>query len=214
MFSVVRFSPCDKIIAGGAEDGSIVTWDLLTKNCLFYTTENCKITAMTFSMDNNLYLTDGRGRFIHVKNFRNSSSTTTSSEVTDKAPVVNNERSPTTGDYGEAEKDVFDDGMDDLFADDDDDENSFSISKIKAEVGFIEDEYVGTEKAMKGVKPGEDDDITSVLSGSVGQPRPQVVYQTPAVVNPFTTPQDTFQPSSTPVHLDHRFMVVKSDKEY
>jgi hypothetical protein len=136
-----------------------------------------------------------------------------------------------------ADKDVsdednpFDDDMDeDLLAGvDGEDEGEISISKIKAMTGFIassdkEDVYVGIDKAraLAGIKkettgkpPKNDDDDDNVSVSSLFEEvsRPAAAGSSSksripsSFVIPFSEPQKPFQPSSTPEHLEHRFMV-------
>jgi len=124
-----------------------------------------------------------------------------------KSPAV-------AGDVG-ADDEMFDDMDDDLFGipeteggdDDDDDENEISISKIKAEVGFIGDEYVGVDRATKRRKKlDDDDDDRSSVASIDGNNSVRSSRQT-MMLNPFTEAQKPFQPSSTPIHLEHRFLV-------
>ena len=79
-----------------------------------------------------------------------------------------------------------------LFEDDDDDnENSFSIRKIKKETGFLED---GEEKPAAA-------DIVQRVNQIEAAPTPQPEPPTFEV-----DIQEPFQPGSTPVHLQSRFM--------
>jgi len=151
-----------------------------------------------------------RGRLFWLSEFLSNETPTIESSVPTQKLVKN---SPADA----AEDDPFGDGMDELFGQDDDGDNEFSISKIKAEVGFDEEgEYVGVQKASQGIKKSilddEDDDGMSILSGDGAESvhsRPPVVIHAP---NPFTEPQKPFQPASSPVSLEHRFMVRRSSK--
>jgi chromosome transmission fidelity protein 4 len=204
--SVIKFSPCGKYITAGASDGKIVVWNAETAHTLFHYSSEHAITGLAFSPLGSttleLYYADYHGRLIWLSDFVSDVSSDTATALVENESLV--------GKGSPEEDEAFNDGMDDLFDDqDDENENEISISKIKAEVGFIDDEYVGIEKATKGMRcKADDDDVRSVISGDDGEShhssRPPVILQAP---NPFTDPQDSFQPSSSPTHLEHRFMV-------
>lgn len=196
---------------------------------------NDLITAITFANNEcNIIAADNKGRILSIKAFK-TLITTTSKPNSSKGQVgstndnIDDEldddlASPASSQHSRSEPedgDMFNDGMDDLF--DDVDDNEISISKIKAETGFVGDEYVGVDKAKKVIVGGElgaksksddeDDDIASVSSlGSIRRSRPKTTAAPPPpeIIIPFTEPQDPFQPGSSPSHLDHRFMVWNS----
>lgn len=78
-----------------------------------------------------------------------------------------------------------------LMMDEDSGDNVISLEKIKNESGF------GSQNGFNKVFNNDDDD--SNLSS-------KVIPQT--VVTPTVDLQDPFQPCSTPVHLQRRFMVM------
>lgn len=104
---------------------------------------------------------------------------------------------------------MFDDDDDDLFNMDGGftDENEFSISKIKAEVGFIDDVYVGANKASLKQIANEDSDRMSVRSIDGSESFRSSRLPISQCVDFFSEQQRPFQPTSTPKHLKQRFMV-------
>ncbi len=99
-----------------------------------------------------------------------------------------------------------------LFDDDDDDnENSFSIHRIKKETGFLED---GDDNS-NAIPPNEDTNASNATSISKAAGDPEMVKddkgpaEQPAPVLDVDI-QEPFQPGSTPVHLESRFMVWNS----
>ncbi|CAG7825087.1 unnamed protein product [Allacma fusca] len=198
-FSVVCFSNCGSYVGGGGTDGTVAVWDAFTYTLKAHIKEMNHITGMAFApITNQLLCTDSNGRLLIIKEYTEAGADEGESQT--QAEVDNsNDRN--------TEDNVFADGMDDLF--DDDGENAFSISKIKADVGFVGDEYVGPSKAKKVLNNGPDADdnddarsVSSMASSKLSRPAAPV-----PTFNPFTLPQKPFQPSSTPEHLDHRFMV-------
>lgn len=80
--------------------------------------------------------------------------------------------------------------------DDEDNENAISLEKIKAETGF----GIESGDSLKRASPVDEvDDQSSVVSESVLRPK-----------FPISELQQPFQPSSTPVHLQQRFMAWNS----
>lgn len=73
--------------------------------------------------------------------------------------------------------------------DDESNDNIISLEKIKNESGF------GSQKAFNN---GDDDDDNSNLSSKY----------VPQTVIPTVNLQNSFQPCSTPIHLQRRFMVI------
>lgn len=87
-----------------------------------------------------------------------------------------------------------------LFDDDDDDdnENSFSIRRIKKETGFLEEE--DDETTNQSAPPKEDTEVEAA----------PIQQQSHVISTPSIDLQEPFQPGSTPVHLESRFMVWNS----
>lgn len=78
-----------------------------------------------------------------------------------------------------------------LMMDDDSGDNVISLEKIKNESGF------GSQNGFNKVYNGDNDDDSNLSSKFI----PQTVAPTVDLQNPF-------QPCSTPIHLQRRFMVI------
>lgn len=74
-------------------------------------------------------------------------------------------------------------------------DNVISLEKIKNESGF----GLGSQNGIKVYDDDDDDDNDSNLSS-------KLVHQ---IITPSINLQNPFQPCSTPVHLQRRFMVNK-----
>lgn len=224
MISVSLFSKCSKYIAAGSSDGTLYVWNVESGG-LVYENADTKdhITGLMFSQSGkDIFAVDMKGRMIFVNDFLSKHDTQDKdSDLDDElGEFVDNEIEE--GAVADAD-DPFDDDMDELLVDEDGN-NEFSISKIKAMSGFIasenekEDVFVGIDKAKKisGFKDIEKDDAMSVSSMDHDS-RPASALDSkhhhhrslpPAPIEmPFTKPQKPFQPSSSPETIDKRFMV-------
>lgn len=216
MLSVSRFSSCGKFLAVGSTDGTVIVWDVVSGKVMYENVDTRDhITGLVFSKcGKNIFAVDMKGRIIFINNF-NTSHETQNFEFDDDLDVEDN-RPIAKGVV--ADDDPFDDDMDGMLADDGDaDANEFSISKIKAMSGFVESEkddvFVGVDEARKrvGIKPEisakpVDDDALSVSSFEFeDNAKPG---RSKNIIMPYTEPQKPFQPSSSPEHLEHRFMVT------
>jgi len=217
-------------MAAGSAEGLIAVWE--TSTCkLVYEEAVCNslISGLTFSADNEtLIATDTYGHLIKVEGIGSVSVEPAEApkKVADKVfgkitDLEDEESRDSTKKSEQSEDDAFDDGMDDLFSgniddnQDEEDDNEFSITKIKAEVGFIDDEYVGPSKAMKkGVNPIDDDDDDDIMeTDRNNEDQGRKVIEKKIFIDkplPFTEPQRPFQPGATPISREHRFMVRKS----
>lgn len=188
------YSSDASLIAAGGSDGTIAIWDSLTYQLKAQTRDADHIMGLEFHPCGSLLLgVDARGKLLSVQDFHSSE------------PEENKGPGSPTEESAEPKSDVFNDGMDDLF--DDDGDNAISVSKIKADLGFIQDEngdaYVGCKKTEGSTVTDNDDAVSVVSEMSSKTARPP-----PSYFNPFTIPQKPFQPASTPEHLEHRFMVT------
>jgi len=95
--------------------------------------------------------------------------------------------------------------MEALFNDDDDDENSFSISKTVAETGYVKDEE-GNLAYGSGGKPRPESAL-SMASSIEGEAKKEVYRPPPP---PKVKLQDAFQPGASPHGLTNRFLVFNS----
>ncbi len=93
-------------------------------------------------------------------------------------------------------------------SDDDDNENSFSIRKIKKETGFLSGgEEENSNLSNADVKGKDKGDFSSKPGSRAPSPLPAVAAPTPPPRAPVIQVQEAFQPGSTPIYLSSRFMV-------
>ncbi len=235
--SVTKFSRCGTYLAAGGSDGTLIVWNVKDSSVIVEHAQFAElITEITFgNNETDIFAADMKGRIFKLKDFKAQPSTTTAAPSTTAASSKPQTTSKDDSDMDDDDlmsppssprnleeeakiADAFDDGMDDLFANEVDD-NEISISKIKADNGFIGDEYVGVKNAKviygeeglgdkKSPISDDDDDDAASISSRGSRPRSKssrpIVMAPPKI--PFTEPQEPFQPASTPVHIDHRFM--------
>lgn len=237
--SVTKFSRCGTYLAAGGLDGTLIVWNVKDSTVIVEHAQFSElITEIAFgNNESDIFAADMKGRILKLKDFKvQPSSTTATSSITtasskpqtaskndsdmDDDDLLSPPSSPRNLEEEAKIADAFDDGMDDLFANDVDDDNEISISKIKANIGFIGDEYVGVKNAKviiggeglgadKKSPISDDDDDDASMSSRGSRPRSKssrpIIMAPPKI--PFTEPQEPIQPASTPVHLDHRFMI-------
>lgn len=192
-YTVCRFSPCGEYIAAGSDKGEISVWNL-NKNCLidgeFKGEDEFAITSMAWNPKKNgeIAFCDEDGQLSSVTDCYEKS-----------AQLANGKKSSSK----KVEEDNVENDPDDFYGgidfhgdnDDEDDENVVSLEKIKNEtlkmngIGDSDDE---TDKETDRDRPSSrmsetTDRDTRVMKAVKLQP--------------------AFQPGSTPIHLEHRFMV-------
>lgn len=104
------------------------------------------------------------------------------------------------------------DELDQLFNQEDEDENSFSISKIQQSTGFLKDEeghLIHEKSTILAGDPGGDLGSSRPVTPSSEQGVP-VQTSKPRVVQAEVRLQPTFQPASSPDHFSYRFLVYNS----
>ncbi|KAH3854450.1 WD repeat and HMG-box DNA-binding protein 1-like [Dreissena polymorpha] len=188
--SVVAVSPDGKYLAAGGYDGWIAVFDLKAKSCVdkHRNEKGLSITAMAWNPKNNMQLVfcDNQGQL---------------GQLTDISTSVENKDVEPSGDKT-VEAGVFDDDDDFLVAAAEDgnisEDDGVKIAKPKAI--FSDDDSMPEFP----VKPGNEDDASSVTSEKSEPPRPE-----PRVIEGFrpTPLQRPFQSGSTPEHLTSRFMI-------
>jgi len=197
-FSATAFSTNGNHLVGGTVDGKIVFWKLAT-GAQIAEVKSKNDPAMVCSIDWNPTQQDEIA-FIKVDGYWG-----TVANFLKDAPIKTATAVP------ETEKNVLDeDNMDPdelaaaLFDDDDDDdnENSFSVRRIKKETGFNEEGFLD-EASNQTAKTDDKESLLTDIAPLVTEsarppPQPEVDLQGP------------FQPGSTPIHLESRFMVWNS----
>ncbi|XP_046384284.1 WD repeat and HMG-box DNA-binding protein 1 [Ischnura elegans] len=190
--SIAAFSPCGGYLAASAIGGELIIWDInSTKTIVKETHESgLPMTAMVWNPSGNgeLAFCDNQGQLGLFENCIPQSADY--SKPDDIGAPVDNEKEENASVLDNL--DTLSNMMDD---DDEDDENVISLEKIKSEVGF------GVSSTSKEPETAsvadEEDDLDKNMPLISGLPN-------------FTKLQKPFQPTSTPIHLQQRFMVWNS----
>ncbi|XP_071453282.1 WD repeat and HMG-box DNA-binding protein 1 [Hetaerina americana] len=191
--SIAAFSPCGGFLAASSVGGELIVWDINSTKSVVKESHGSGLpmTAMAWNPSGNgeIAFCDSQGQLGLFEGC--IPQTQDNSKANDfDIPVAN----------GIKENDNVYDNLDSLSNimdedDDEDDENVISLEKIKAEVGF------GVSTTSKEPETtsvaDEEDDFGKKMDLVSGMPN-------------FTKLQKPFQPSSTPVHLQQRFMVWNS----
>ncbi|GAB6021814.1 WD repeat and HMG-box DNA binding-domain containing protein 1 [Chamberlinius hualienensis] len=177
LVNVVCFSNCGKYLAAGCLNGIIVVWNVSNLGVVnrLKHKKDLTVCSMAFNPNGNgdLVFCDTRGQIGCFKD--------TLSQPVSYEPSL----------------DILND-IDNFIDDDDNDENTFSISKIKASVPGLDD-YAETEDKIDKL-----DEENSEKSAPVSQ------VKLPSTIQSQHEIQSSFQPGSTPVHYQRRFMVWNS----
>ncbi|XP_073989333.1 chromosome transmission fidelity 4 isoform X2 [Rhodnius prolixus] len=191
--SVVKFSPNSRLLAAGTDAGDIVVWDLTTERELVPYNKSTNIGQENHSVSGIAWKKDCSSLV-----FCNVAGQLAELVVPLAEEAEFNEQQHSMDDVIADEGDIplgvpqFDDD------DDEDDENVISLGKLKSEAGFGEDgEYLGEKKERTDDNLGTDEESQSSF--------PSHSNQVPEIKQ-----QPAFQPSSTPLHLQQRFMVWNS----
>lgn len=217
-FNCCCFSPCGRFLACGTVDGSVCIWDAEIQELLQTVQHNLKscICSVVWNPkeNNTLAIANTKGQ---VGLLRNAvpAKFTKSAIPDDLDALFENEE----GD------------LHDFFDDDAVESNSNQPEDTKAEPTFqppdediFEDDFEipSTNKLLAAnddlappiiapLDKLQDDDATSSVSGILDDLPSQQQKQNQTYKGPAPTPmQPAFQPSSTPYHLSHRFMVWNS----
>ncbi|XP_021932631.1 WD repeat and HMG-box DNA-binding protein 1 isoform X1 [Zootermopsis nevadensis] len=182
-FSISAYSPCGNYLAGCTSGGDICVWNVNLHTCVMSTRHDrgYRICGLAWNPGGN-----GEIAYCDVMGQLGT--------IEDCIPSASQDNSSVT-----QEKTMTVDDMIHLNPidddDDDDNENVISLDKIKAELS--QPSFFGDNDKLSHAVADDDDDVESKISGV-------------ARIAPVCDLQPPFQPSSTPVHLQHRFMVWNS----
>lgn len=194
-YTCCQFSKDGSYIAAATDKGEISIFDFttrLSKKCEAPSSECQAITCLTWSNKGNeeLAYCDATGQLGTL--FSTGAATAGSEDLVESAETMGNDFDDIEfADEPKVNGEVFNDD------DDEDDENVVSIEKLKSKVmsytngGLNEDEE--TKDSL-----GHDRSATPSVVG-YSEPMPKLFKQ-----------QEAFQPSSTPTHLEHRYLAWNS----
>ena len=205
-FSAVAFS--NDVIVAGTSKGKLVFWNVndhsIINEC--ETQSESAIQSLDYhpSKEEVIYIKLD-GQFGAITNFMNGAKASNAKSVSKASE--NSEKKESAVDEDNMDADELAAA---LFDDDDENENSFSIRQIKKDTGFFDNEDTNTNLTAPG---GDDDDKDSVISKAITETEKPEEQASSAIPMPnYYEPdiQEAFQPGSTPVHLESRFMVWNS----
>ncbi|XP_035688519.1 WD repeat and HMG-box DNA-binding protein 1-like [Branchiostoma floridae] len=207
--SLVAWSPNGVLLAGACVDGTILVWDVASKNCVERVKHDKSLTicGLVWNPVNGTEIayTDVQGQLGLVENVAPESSNRQQKSEAADDPMAAMFDGDDDDDFLLSAGD-HDDGSHSNAPGDVDDDDSMPVptqrKRIKANIFDDDDASMGADSLS--MKPASDllDDVDSI-SGLPTRAAPQPVYQ-----GPKPTPlQPAFQPGSTPVSLAHRFMV-------
>ncbi|XP_064097260.1 WD repeat and HMG-box DNA-binding protein 1-like [Macrobrachium nipponense] len=195
--SVVAVSKCGTFIAGACMDGFIAIWNMVNHQTILSEQhpKSLPICGLAWnpSGKKEVGFVNVDGQLGTIENFDDSHVPPEDNHSFQQNGMVNGVSNGE--DFPPMDVDINDDV---------DDEDEFSISKIKSKLGFADDEegtYIGVPSADNPdiASKDADDETSSVITSKV-EPPPVPVVQLPEVQKPF-------QPGMSPEFLNDRYMV-------
>nr|CAD7397514.1 unnamed protein product [Timema cristinae] len=180
-FSIVTFSPCGKYLAGCTIGGDICVWDIKQESCVMHEIIKNKSQVCALAWNPSV---SGELGYCDLTGQLGTIEGCIPVELNSNLNGSLKSAEITTNKHSVKNSDFpFEPLIDD---DDDDDENVISLDKIKAE-----STHPANESDLPNVLDDlDDDDAQSKVSLKISELQPP------------------FQPSATPQHLQHRFMVT------
>ncbi|XP_068169081.1 WD repeat and HMG-box DNA-binding protein 1 [Antennarius striatus] len=197
--NVVSWSPCGRFLAAGGVGGSLTIWDVPSKLCVERQKHERGFSLCALCWHpggGQLAYTDTEGRLGLLDGFCPPGGCS-------DAPDLHRL-------FDEDDDGLMDEGQSDTRSpratappedDDDDDVLVPPTGRVRSRGAVIDDDNSQDTGSVRPRDEDEDDD-----EGGAPVPPPRPVYEGPLP----TPPQKAFQPSSTPRHLTHRFMVWNS----
>ncbi|XP_058464750.1 WD repeat and HMG-box DNA-binding protein 1 [Malaya genurostris] len=205
-FTCCAFSPRGDFFAAGSDKGEIGIWEYKAGEILdgeIASIDPYPITGLAWNPKNNgeLVICDDQGQLGNVNDIFLSDEAALADDGNDLIEMAEKEANGISDDDEDMEiNDIYSKHVADkkLLADDSDDENSFSVSKLKSQYATNYDDLNSEILSNKAEDVGSrgaanDEDAHSVMSDRIG------VKSYPM--------QDYFQSGSTPDHLEHRYLV-------
>ncbi|KAK1339225.1 hypothetical protein QTO34_019903 [Cnephaeus nilssonii] len=217
--NIVTWSPCGQYLAAGSINGSIIVWNVETKDCM----ERVKhekgyaICGLAWHPTcGRIAYTDAEGNLGLLENVCNPNGKISSSKVSSRVEkdyndLFDGDDTSNAGDFlndNTVETPSFSKG---IINDDEDDDIMLASGRPRQRSHFLEDDENSVDITL--LKTGssllkekeEDDQADSIYN------LPLVTSQRPLYDGPMPTPrQKPFQSGSTPSHLTHRFMMWNS----
>ncbi|CAH0390384.1 unnamed protein product [Bemisia tabaci] len=195
LFSICAWSPDEQFLAAGTTNGDILFWSLKKGKVTEISSQKKKgssVCGLTWNPDiekKELAYSDTEGHFGVVENCCSEEILASDFEMEEELNMKA---------AGREKNKLKESGVEDLFSeplefdDDEEDENDISLDKIKSQYPLEEDAL--STKDAPSVREGSESRLSNI--SAVEKPiLPQLYLQAP------------FQPSSTPLHLNHRFML-------
>ncbi|XP_059551288.1 WD repeat and HMG-box DNA-binding protein 1 isoform X1 [Myotis daubentonii] len=217
--NVVTWSPCGQYLAAGSINGSIIVWNVETKDCMERVKHDKGYAICGLAWHptcGQIAYTDAEGNLGLLENVCNSNGKIPSSKVSSRVEkdyndLFDGDDTSNASDFlndNTVETPTFSKG---IINDDEDDDIMLASGRPRQRSHFLEDDENSVDITM--LKTGssllkekeEDDQAESIYN------LPLVTSQRPLYDGPMPTPrQKPFQSGSTPLHLTHRFMVWNS----
>lgn len=199
LFSIVEYSPCGRKIAVSTADGDIAVWNVQSGEVIgiSLSKDQSGCTSLCWNPTNNgeLLYSDKTGCFGVLK-------IVTNNEKQRKDPTNQHNILSTTD--GIHDVDIDDDLANDIFADvDDRDDDELAFTKVASDDDDDDDENVVSINKLKRKYLGDGgaDSASDKYAGSKKSRSPSPRPRTPQ-----TPLQEPFMPTSSPEHLDRRYM--------
>nr|XP_045010764.1 WD repeat and HMG-box DNA-binding protein 1 isoform X2 [Jaculus jaculus] len=215
--NIVTWSSCGQYLAAGSINGSIIVWNVETKECMERVKheKGYSICGLAWHPTcSRICYTDGEGNLGLLENVCGSNEKMSNSKVPSRVEkdyndLFDGDDASNGGDFlhdNALEIPAFSKGL--MHDDEDDDGLMLASGRPRQRSHILEDDENPVDVSMLKtdlLREEEDDPATNTHS------LPLAKSQRPLYDGPMPTPrQKAFQSSSTPVHLTHRFMVWNS----
>nr|XP_048285951.1 WD repeat and HMG-box DNA-binding protein 1 isoform X1 [Myodes glareolus] len=216
--NIVAWSPCGQYLAAGTINGLIVVWNVETKDCMERVKHEKGYAVCGLAWHptrSRICYTDVEGNLGILENVCDLSGKVPSSKVSSRVEkdyndLFDGDDTSSAGDFlndNAVEIPSFSKGI--INDEDEDDDLMPAADRLRRRSHVLGDDENSADATLLNTglhkEEGEDDQADSIHN------LPLTKSQRPFYDGPMPTPrQKPFQPSSTPLHLSHRFMVWNS----
>ncbi|KAH0513600.1 WD repeat and HMG-box DNA-binding protein 1 [Microtus ochrogaster] len=216
--NIVTWSPCGQYLAAGTINGLIVVWNVETKDCMERVKHEKGYAVCGLAWHptcGRICYTDVEGNLGILENVCDLSGKMSSSKVSSRVEkdyndLFDGDDTSSAGDFlndNAVEMPSFSKGI--IDDEDEDDNLMLAADRLRRRSHVLGDDENSADATMLNTglhkEEGEDDQAGSIHN------LPLTKSQRPFYDGPMPTPrQKPLQPSSTPLHLSHRFMVWNS----